>query len=239
LCGAEWVNAIVLDNIPFHVEMHVLTRQLRIKAGSSYVDDLKRMVDEALAIAKPKALCKVAFVEAKGDDYVVVEGIRLTSRVLRVNLENAYRVFPYLATCGVELADWCTSQGDLLRQFWAEAIAEMALGLALSALREHLADRYRPGDLSAMAPGSLADWPLEEQPALFSLLGNTEGLTGVRLNDHLLMLPAKSVSGIFFNTETHFESCQLCARAKCPGRRAPYDEGLYDRRYRPTGPAEG
>jgi hypothetical protein len=57
-------------------------------------------------------------------------------------------------------------------------------------------------------------------------------MVGVRLTDSCLMMPTKSVSGIRFPTETSFESCQLCPRDDCPGRRAPYDSGLYDRRYR-------
>jgi hypothetical protein len=40
------------------------------------------------------------------------------------------------------------------------------------------------------------------------------------------------VSGIRFPTTESFESCQLCPRAGCPGRRAAYDASLYDRRYR-------
>ena len=82
-----------------------------------------------------------------------------------------------------------------------------------------------------MSPGSLADWPLEQQRALFAVLGDTEGLIGVRLAESCLMIPTKSVSGMRFPTETSFESCQLCPRAVCPGRRAPYDKGLYDRKY--------
>jgi hypothetical protein len=82
-----------------------------------------------------------------------------------------------------------------------------------------------------MAPGSgAADvWPITQQRALFSLFGGREKvaeLIGVRLTDTCLMLPIKSVSGIFFQTDTTFETCQLCPRDACIGRRAPYDQGL-------------
>ncbi|UCC76788.1 MAG: hypothetical protein JSW37_00050 [Anaerolineales bacterium] len=228
------MDAIVLDRLPFELDMKVLRQRLRIASVSPYLGDLRHLLDEARAVARPKALYRVAFVEAKQDDYVVIEGVRLCSRVLRVNLGDAHRVFAYVATCGMELGQWCSSQSDLLRQFWAETIAEMALRGAIEALRQHLADRYHPGSLSSMAPGSLADWPLEEQRALFTILGNTEKLVGVRLTDHMLMIPIKSLSGIFFPTQISFESCQLCSRARCPGRRAPYDQGLYERKYRPA-----
>jgi len=36
-----------------------------------------------------------------------------------------------------------------------------------------------------------------------------------------------SVSGIVFPTETEFESCQVCHREDCPGRKAPFDETVW------------
>ena len=80
--------------------------------------------------------------------------------------------------------------------------------------------------MSAMNPGSLEDWPISEQRQLFSILGDVESLIGVRLTDSFLMLPIKSVSGVYFPKEITFQSCQLCPRERCQGRRAPYDEKL-------------
>jgi len=77
-----------------------------------------------------------------------------------------------------------------------------------------------------MAPGSLVDWPIEEQAPLFKLLGDVENSIGVKLTDSLLMLPAKSISGIYFPTEVSFFSCQLCPRQRCESRKAKYDPGL-------------
>ena len=82
-----------------------------------------------------------------------------------------------------------------------------------------------------MAPGSgAADvWPLAQQKELFSLFGGrdkVEELIGVRLTSKYLMIPIKSVSGIFFPAQTEFESCQLCPREGCIRRRASYDPEL-------------
>jgi hypothetical protein len=223
---------VILNNIPFEPDLDQLTKWLRLKPGSRRVDDLKRMVSEARAIAKPKALYKVSFIESRGDDHVVVDGLTFTSRVLCVNLAQAHRVFPYVATCGVELEHWASSIDDLLQSYWADIINELALRLAAQALHEHLDEHYRPGKTSVMNPGSLPDWPLAEQRPLFALLGDPKRDIGVQLLDSLLMAPTKSISGIRFPTEENFASCQLCPRENCPGRRAPYDAGLYDRKYR-------
>jgi hypothetical protein len=77
-----------------------------------------------------------------------------------------------------------------------------------------------------MSPGSLADWPITQQEELFSIFGNVEDLIGVKLTESFLMVPLKSVSGIYFPTEIEFVSCQLCPREVCSGRRAPYDPDL-------------
>jgi hypothetical protein len=177
----------------------------------------------------------MAFIESKGDDYVHIDGAKLTSRVLRVNLEPAHRVFLYIATCGTELEDWSNSLDDVLQRFWADEIKLMALRSVSAALQAHLDERFQPGPISRMSPGSLADWPLREQRVLFALLGNPKETIGVELSKRLLMIPTKSVSGIQFPTEESFESCQLCPRENCPGRRAPYDKDLYDSKYRPQG----
>ena len=99
-------------------------------------------------------------------------------------------------------------------------------------LNEHLIDHFQPGKISRMNPGSLPDWPLPEQQQLFALLGGGPASIGIKLTDSFLMVPIKSVSGIWFPNEESFESCRLCPREKCPGRRAPYDPDLYDRKYR-------
>jgi hypothetical protein len=77
-----------------------------------------------------------------------------------------------------------------------------------------------------MDPGSLEDWPITEQPKLFSIFGDTERLVGVRLTGSMLMVPRKSISGILFPSEEGFSSCQLCERAACPARRTPFDAAL-------------
>ncbi len=66
---------------------------------------------------------------------------------------------------------------------------------------------------------------------LFALLGDVRSAIGVELTDSLLMVPRKSVSGILFVAEETFASCQLCPRQDCPNRRAPYDAGLFERKY--------
>ncbi len=119
----------------------------------------------------------------------------------------------------------------MLDHFYADAIAGLALRSAIQAVVDHITEHFRPDGLSQMNPGSLADWPLSEQTSLFSLLGDPQSTIGVSLLPSMLMTPTKSVSGIWFPLAESFESCQLCPMPDCPGRRAPYDPDLAERKY--------
>jgi len=224
-------DRVVLDPLPFQVDFTALQQSLHIRQGSEAEADLHRMTDVAQSIARPKAIYKLAFIDAKEDQAVLLDGIRFTSRVLRVNLDTAQRVFAYVATSGRELEAWADAQGDSLARFWADSINQAVLGAALKSFREHLTAQFAVSQLSAMNPGSLADWPLREQRPLFGLLGDVRAAIGVTLTPSLLMTPTKSVSGILFPSEETFASCQLCPRETCPNRRAAYDAALFGRKY--------
>jgi hypothetical protein len=225
------VEPIVLKDIPFELNLPGLLERLHLEEGSADAARVRQMAEEAQAVARPKAMYGVAYIDEKGDDYVIVDGVRLTSRVLRVNLDGAHRVFPYVATCGRELEEWSRSITDMLESFWASAIKEEALRCALTAMGKDLEHRLQPGKTSDMNPGSLEDWPMSQQRQLFALVGNPLETIGVELTESFLMVPIKSVSGLRFPTETGFQSCQLCPRERCPGRRAPYDRDLWQKRY--------
>jgi hypothetical protein len=226
------MSEFITSDIPFELEMDRLLKMFHVKKGGSRARELKDISREALAIAKPKSIYKVAFIESKGDDYIVIDGKPFSSRVLRVNLDQAHRVFPYVATSGTELEDWSRSFDEMLQSYWVDQIKEMALRSAIQAMNDDLEHRFRPGQTSKMSPGSLEDWPLQEQEKLFSLFDSVQDSIGVQLTESFLMIPIKSLSGLRFPTEIRFESCQLCARENCPGRTAAYDRDLYERRYR-------
>lgn len=221
----------VLDNIPFQVDRTVLRRNLRLKPGSYHIAELDRLIDQAEQIGKPKAIIRMLYIDEKGENWVQLNGRRLTSRILRINLEAAERAFVFVATAGLELDAWSKSLADLLQRFWADAIQEAALETARRALHQYLVQRYHPGLLSEMHPGSLEDWPLSAQDDLFALLGDVKSIIGVSMTESKLMHPVKSVSGIAFPTETHFTSCQLCPRENCRSRQAPFDANLFEQRY--------
>jgi len=189
-------------------------------------EQVQTLLDLAKPLISARAVYDVCYVEEKLEDTVVIDGVRLGSQVLRKNLENVGRVFPYVVTIGIELerkADACT---DLLERYYLDVIGNAAVGEARKHLEDHLRSRFAFGGLSFMSPGSLGDWPIEEQRPLFSILKGAEASIGVNLTESFLMIPKKSISGIYFPTEVTFYNCQLCPRPHCEGRKARYNEDL-------------
>ncbi|MBW1819014.1 MAG: vitamin B12 dependent methionine synthase [Deltaproteobacteria bacterium] len=190
------------------------------------LEQVQRVLDESVPLFAPKAVYTVSYVDEKQEDAVVIDGKHFQSKVLRKNLDEVNRVFPFVITLGPALEGKADTCDDLLEKYYFDVIGNLALLEVRKQVQKEIADRYALGGISAMTPGSLTDWPIEEQKPLFSLLKGVTEAIGVRLNESLLMLPRKSVSGIYFPTETNFYSCQLCPRERCEGRKAAYNREL-------------
>jgi len=221
----------ILTDIPFDMDSEALVSSFRIEPASERAQVIRELVESVRPIVRPKAVYGVAFVESRQGDTLELGGVTFTSRVLRVNLDGTERVFPFVATCGTEVAERAAECDDLLVRYALDTLMEQALRAASRHAVETIKATYSLGGTSIMSPGSLADWPMEQQRQLFAVIGDVKGLIGVELTDSFLMVPIKSISGLLFPTEIRFESCQLCPREKCPGRRATYEPQLWEKRY--------
>jgi len=225
----------ILNNIPVELDLEAVLKRLRLRnRNESILKSVAEVLEMARPVARPKAVYEVCYVENKKEDSLDIGGINFTSRVLRANLDKVERVFPYVITCGRELEAIDIPASDFVKGYYMDQIKETALHLARAYVEEHLKKTFALGQVSRMAPGAGAadDWPIVQQEGLFALFGGrekVEELIGVRLTDSFLMVPIKSVSGIFFPTEVKFESCQICPREQCFGRRAPYNKEMADR----------
>jgi len=223
------IDVIELRDIPFSLDAELLMRQQHIAPGTEFAKTFTELIKQLQETARPKAMYAVSYIDAKGDDSVVIDGITFTSRALRGNLDRVDRVFPYVATCGTEVDALVTPENDVTRALWLWTLEEVILGAATEHLLKQLKTRYRMTRCSTMNPGSGdADvWPIEQQKQLFTLFAGAEERIGVRLTDSLVMVPTMSESGIVFASEVEFESCQLCHRERCPSRKALFDEKLW------------
>ena len=95
-----------LDSIVFEPDLTVLLKKGRGRPGASYTALVEQLAAEAVRLARPRAVYRLAYLEDRGEDWVQTGGQVFHSRVLSVNLLQAQRVFACLATCGPELGEW-------------------------------------------------------------------------------------------------------------------------------------
>ena len=210
--------------IAFHPNVEQLRNKLGLGEDSDEAEDFVGLLNQALPLARPKAALGTAKIDSLDETgKVVIEGIEFHSLLLAQNLGEVHTAWPYLATCGRELYEHTQSIPDPFERFWLEEVMQQALTDVRAAMLKLLADEIYEGKVAAMGPGSLEEWPISQQRPLFRLLGDAPERCGVTLADTLLMLPNKSVSGIFFPNEHGYVNCRLCPKENCPNRKAEYD----------------
>ena len=216
----------ILDDIPMHLDINEVSKTLHLDKKKEHSNTARELVELASSVIRPKIIYEVSYVGNKNEDSLDIGNVKFTSHVLRANLDKIGKVFPYILTIGKELEDNAASFDNLLKAYCLDEIGNMLVELGMEYLEDYLKRRYKFEQLSNMSPGSLEDWPITQQKQLFSIFSNVEDLIGVKLTDNLLMIPRKSISGIFFPTHVKFYSCQLCPREICKERAAPYDKNL-------------
>ena len=196
----------IIENIPITLEADDLVKGLRIRRNIDYIrEKLDSLIETIAPVMNPKALYSVSFVDKIEGDQVTIGDTVFTSKVVRMNLEQVGRVFPYIVTAGSELdgVELSKRQSAML----LDQVKTVVVSNAYQYLRIHLAEKYGIKKLSSVAPGRLDEWPLTQQRELFSLFGDNVDRIGVRLTKTCLMVPVKTVSGLLFPSEAGFESC--------------------------------
>jgi hypothetical protein len=219
-------NVHILEKIPLDLPFGEIRRQLHLKNDDARWDEVKNLIQAVLPDIDAKAVYRVCYIDDKQDHIIGIDGVCFNSRVLAKNLTAVERVFPFVVTIGSSYLEQMDAQEDLVVKYYLDVIGNIALSTARRYFEKSLQARYGLEGMSFMSPGSLTDWPLEEQRPLFALFGDGETPIGVSLNSSCLMIPSKSVSGIYFPTEVPFISCQLCDRKDCPSRKAAYDRKI-------------
>ncbi len=186
-------------------------------------EEILDMIAEAEKIAYPKALFGVFQVESSKT--VKVHGVEIDSPFVAEKLKGKHRCFPYIITCGTELNDWSTGYSDdPLAEYWADQIKIVYLDKMFKEYYTYVKLEYQIEKyLAAVNPGSLAAWPITGEELQFNILGGNDFIKktiGVYYAESFLMIPSKSMSGIQFLSEEHYENCMYCPLDDCPNRRA-------------------
>jgi hypothetical protein len=216
----------LLDNIPVHLDVTMVMERIKSRSATQRVEVVVReLLEIVLPVARPKVVYKVAHVTVADGKRLDVDGVEFNHHVPTLNFSREERVFPYVATCGVELES-LKFPDSAMKDYCLSVIKDVILMKAAhSYFQDYLKRTYNLTEVSRLGPGE-AMGTTAQQPKLFSLLGDVTGAIGVKLSPHYLMSPEKSSSGIYFETAVKIESCQLCPN-DCNHRHAPHDPELF------------
>lgn len=155
-------------------------------------------------------------------------GIVLNSAKMAAALKESYQAVCFVATLGRVIDDeihTLTRDNNLSEGFVVDAIGSVGTEQLVESFHRMTEAGFRKqgkGVTLRFSPG-YCDWPVTEQHKLFRLVRSD--LIGVRLTDSSLMVPRKSVSGIFGVTRNAsgslepYNPCTHCGKSNCMARR--------------------
>ena len=111
-------NVILVETVPLEFDLESLGCRLRIRPGQTkFMDRLSRLAEEAVRVARPKAVARLCGLTILDEENVQVGEVTFSSPLLRQKMDGLGRAFPYLASEGTELADWSLSLSSSLDRY--------------------------------------------------------------------------------------------------------------------------
>ena len=213
----------IILHAPMNLTVREFARLCRIDERSSAFEAVEEALPLINRYGAPKAILRRVDVDRVEGDLTTVEGTTFQSRIVADKLRGLPWVFLSVVTAGDEL-DRCEDlEDDPFLDIFKGALLARGTEYAEQIMRE----RYRFDGSSTLNLGSLPDWPIGNNFALFALIGNTEQI-GVSLNGAGYMRPWNTVSRIHF-PGNGYVNCSLCREFDCPRRRAAFNAEEYRR----------
>ena len=212
----------IVDKIPIELDTGEIIRTQKLgKVREAEVDAL---VERAATLIESRAVYSLKEVTRVGDDEVQLEGGHtFKSLVLADNLKQGQTVAVYAVTIGPKLEKKASevAKSSILQSFVFEKIADFAVSKARDYVKG-LIESELGGKVSSFGPGTGTGilFDIKQQKVLFKILDPMKSI-GVQLSSSYLMIPRKSVSGVFASIDEEYVACQYCPK-KCDGRRAAF-----------------
>lgn len=214
---------IVVNSVPVEIRAEDILQTLKV--GTQKQQEALLVIEKGLEMIKPRAV--YTFVKVKEIEKTEVRlevGRFIQSIILADLLELGQTVALLVATIGENLEQEASRKGktSILNAWVLEQTGDYALGKASAYIKARVEDTLE-GNVSCFSPGSGTGrlFGIEQQKVLFEILDPLKNI-GVNLSSSFLMVPRKSVSGIYAVTRQEYVACQYCPRERCQNRKKPF-----------------
>jgi hypothetical protein len=218
------MDTIICD-IPVVFNLDQVAKVAGVRPGLGY-DLLAETELLFLQYARPKAVIKWVDIQAGENGTVFIDNTPFKSVIVSEKLKSLEKAIVFVATAGTELEAIPEIEESILLK---ESLLMYSLMLAHGYVVEFVTENFGYKEPGYLNPGSLPDWPIENNFALFDILGPATEQIDVQIMESGYMRPWKTSSGIIFSDAGGYQNCILCKNLDCIGRRAPFDEVEYNR----------
>lgn len=206
----------ILSLFDVNISLDLLLDALKLDKDDDAAHEVSILYEEALKVAKPVAVY-MPLTPVFVDNAIILNRVTIKEPFVFDKLSGSGPVIAYVVSCGVELDVWSKTVTGFFEQFVAEALMQLYLKLMTEELSAEIKRKFFDENkfASTISPGSQPGWLITGQSSLFDILGSVKEDIGVELKDNLLMSPAISFSGIFFQTSDEYHNCHQCTRSSC------------------------
>lgn len=177
----------------------------------------------------PKISYCVRDIESRKRGGIVLDGgLELRGLKLSKGLKDAKQAVCFVATLGPEVDSeiaQCTKENRYSDGYILDAMGSVGVECIVDRFHRRMEEKFNAEGKSVtlrFSPG-YCDFPLKEQEKLFGIFD--ADVIGVELTDSYLMVPGKSVSGVFGVTDgvrtlPPYNPCGECPKTGCIARRS-------------------
>lgn len=211
-------------NIDFEMNIQSLLKLLNANETSPIRKRTLKVASLVRNKVKPKYILKEFKLSEVASDFIEINSQRFNSRVIPKQLKHTEKVFLFIATAGMEIAQYLNSVTDMLDKYILDKVAYMGYLSAIEDMQDYLLNFYNIKKYTSLCPGSIPDWDVREVNKIFELIGSEYRNIGVSVLKSGMINPVQSTSGILFEANDIFHSCNICQMVNCPNRKVEFNK---------------